>query len=322
MLGHELRNPLGIISNAAHLLRRLSGSDPKLAGLREMIQRQVTHTSRMLDDLLDVSRISRGKMQLLKESLDLRDVVHRTVEDYQSTADQSGQRLNINMTEQPLRVIGDGTRLSQAFGNLVHNACKFSERGGTVHIRLERENDAYAIVKVRDEGMGMEPQVLEWVFEPFSQADRSLDRSRGGLGLGLSLIKGIVELHGGQVSASSQGLGRRSEFVVRLPLDKNPARLVDPPSQQSTTNSSLRILIIEDNPMAADTTRQLLQLMGHTVELAYTGTEGVEAAVRLLPDIVLCDIGLPEADGYSVAQLVRQQVSCKKIHVIGISGYA
>lgn len=190
-----------------------------------MIERQVIHTSRMLDDLLDVSRISRGKVQLNKQPWDLRDIVRQTAEDYQRALDENGLRLEMNINEEPLRIVADRMRVSQAVSNLLHNACKFTERGGMIAITVESESHSCAMLKVRDNGMGIEPEALGWVFEPFSQADRSLDRSRGGLGLGLSLVKGIVELHGGDVTAASEGPGWGAEFTVRLPLDQSMRKL-------------------------------------------------------------------------------------------------
>lgn len=219
MLGHELRNPLGIISNGVQILRRVAPPDPQLGDIREMIERQVIHTSRMLDDLLDVSRISRGKIQLNKQAWELRDIVRQTADDYQSMFDDNRLRLELNITQQPLPVVGDRTRLSQVVGNLLHNACKFTQPGGTVRIKLEAENQASSILRVSDDGMGMETNVLGWIFEPFSQAAPSLERSQGGLGLGLALVKAIVELHGGDVKAASDGPGHGSEFIIRLPLE-------------------------------------------------------------------------------------------------------
>ena len=322
MLGHELRNPLGIISTSAQILRRLAPADYKTDELRDTIERQVIHTSRMLDDLLDVSRISRGKIQLNKQRWDFRDIVRQTAEDYQGTLRDDGLQLALHVPDQPLPIFGDRTRLSQALGNLLHNACKFTEKGGAIIVKLESKRPRSAVLSVTDSGMGMEPEMLTWVFEPFRQADRTLDRSRGGLGLGLALVKGIVELHGGEVTASSAGLGRGSMFTIQLPLDHAEALVVSPRFERDGKSSLYRVLVIEDNAKAAENIRKLLEMSGHRVETAYSGPEGVEAALEFRPQIVLCDIGLPGMNGYDVAQALRQQVGLGDAHLIAVSGYA
>jgi PAS domain S-box-containing protein len=322
MLGHELRNPLGIIGNAVQLLHRLSGAEAQFADVRDMIERQVTHTSRMLDDLLDVSRISHGKIQLNKQPWDLRDIAYRSAEDYQNAMDENGLRLELNIAEQPLRIEADRTRLAQALGNLLHNACKFTQPGGTVRMTVAAENQTCAILKVCDNGMGLDPDALGWVFEPFSQADRSLERSGGGLGLGLSLVKGIVEMHGGDVTAASDGPGHGAEFTIRLPLDQSYAKASTAKSASTDAHSPRRILIIEDNPIGARSMRMFLELAGHTVEVAHNGLTGIEAARRFRPEVVLCDIGLPGMDGYGVAQALRKEPGLNGSLLIAVSGYA
>lgn len=322
MLGHELRNPLGIIGNAVQLLRRVGGPEAQFADVREMIERQVIHTSRMLDDLLDVSRISRGKVQLNKQPWDLRDIVRQTAEDYQSALDENGLRLEMSINEEPLRIVADRTRLSQAVSNLLHNACKFTERSGMIALTVESGSHSCAMLKVRDNGMGIEPEGLGWVFEPFSQADRSLDRSRGGLGLGLSLVKGIVELHGGDVTAASEGPGWGAEFTVRLPLDQSYAKAASAEPESTDAHHSRRILIIEDNRIGARSMRMILEQIGHTVEVAHNGADGIEAARRFRPEVVLCDIGLPGLDGYAVARELRKESDLDGSFLIGVSGYA
>jgi PAS domain S-box-containing protein len=322
MLGHELRNPLGIISNGVHLLHKIGPSDPKFIKLRDMIARQVTHTSRLLDDLLDVSRMSRGKIQLSKRPCDLRDIVQKTVEDYFNELRENGLKLELQVTDKPLRMTADSTRLAQALNNLLQNARKFTDSGGTVWVSLDAENQTRAVLKVRDNGMGMDPQVLGWVFEPFRQADQSLDRSRGGLGLGLALVKGIVELHGGDVTAASAGRGQGSEFTIRLPLDQNQATSTGGEQLNTPEPVRRRILIIEDNVAAAHSMRMVLDELGHTVEMAHDGAAGINAAQRFRPDVVLCDIGLPGLDGYCVAREIRQKLTVDNCALIAISGYA
>jgi signal transduction histidine kinase/ActR/RegA family two-component response regulator/PAS domain-containing protein len=321
LLGHELRNPLGIIRNSAQLLGLQGPADSPLQEWRDTIERQVVQMARMLDDLLDVSRISSGRMQLRKERCDLAKMVRDTAEDYRNSFDLNGVRFALHVTDLPACVVGDRTRLVQAFDNLISNAAKFTDRGGSVTVTLELQGDATAVVSVRDTGMGIEPEVLTWLFEPFTQADRSVERSRGGLGLGLALVKGIVELHGGNVTASSDGPDRGSEFIIRLPLEQaqtSPAIGVVPTQKPRPC----RILLIEDNPTAARSGRMILEYMGHAVEVAHTGPEGLMAARSFRPEVVLCDIGLPGLDGYEVAKTLRQQVGLDTMYLVGISGYA
>jgi CheY-like chemotaxis protein/nitrogen-specific signal transduction histidine kinase len=320
MLGHELRNPLGIISTSMQILRRLAPPDSKTEQLSDTIERQVIHTSRMLDDLLDVSRISRGKIQLNKQRWDFRDVVRQTVEDHRGSLNDSGLRLELYVPDQRLPILGDRTRLSQALGNLLHNAGKFTDKGGVVTVKLESDNLSYVVVSVADTGMGMEPQALGWVFEPFRQADRTLDRSRGGSGLGLALVKGLIEVHNGLVTAASDGPGRGSTFTIQLPLDQAES-LSEKAAMNSKNSLKLRVLVIEDNPVAAQNIQRLLEMSGHIVETAHSGPQGVEVAHKFRPEIVLCDIGLPGMDGYEVAQVLRQQVGLHDAFLIAVSGY-
>ena len=320
MLGHELRNPLGIISTSIEILRTLAPSDGDIERMLDIVERQVIHTARMLDDLLDVSRISRGKVQLSKQRYDLGDLVRQTAEDYRQTLHDGGLQFELHVADQPLPIFGDRTRLSQAFGNLLQNACKFTEKGA-VTVKLETDS-LNAVLSVTDTGIGLEPEELGWVFEPFSQADRTLDRSRGGLGLGLALVKGIVQLHGGEVRAFSDGLARGSTFTIKLPLD-HAEFLSEKTAVNSKSNTrKLRVLIIEDNLAAAKNMQQLLEITGYIVESAHSGPEGVEVARKFRPEIVLCDIGLPGMSGYDVAQVLRQGLGLRDAHLIAVSGYA
>ena len=323
MLGHELRNPLGIISNSVQVLQLLGPPDPEIKEWRDAIDRQVQVTVRMLDDLLDVSRISLGRIQLKAEPCDLRAIVHATVDDYRHSLDAAGLRLDVELPKGSVWVSGDFVRLGQALGNLLQNAAKFTESGGLVKIRLCIEDTAKtAMVSVQDTGIGIDPEMMKLIFQPFSQADKSLHRTQGGLGLGLSLVKGIVELHGGDVTASSDGWGRGAQFTIRLPLDQTHTTAATATSERTAGHSSRRILIVEDNRLAARSMRVLLEKIGHTVEVAFDGAEGIEAARRLRPEVVLCDIGLPEIDGYEVAEVLRKQFSPIETRLIALSGYA
>jgi signal transduction histidine kinase/DNA-binding response OmpR family regulator len=323
MLAHELRNPLAPIHNAVHLFRRLGLNEPVLVQARDMIDRQVSHMARLIDDLLDVSRLSRGKILLRTKIVDLVQVVRATVEDYRSHLEATGLEFQVRLPDGPLHVEGDPTRLAQVVGNLLHNATKFTDRGGRVHLELESDpTAAWAALAVRDTGIGMDAEMLGRLFEPFSQADRSLERSRGGLGLGLALVKGLVELHGGQVRASSAGLGQGTEVVIRLPV--RPA-LVPAGAAEDMTSSGptgRRILIIEDNLDTAESLRILLGLTGHQAEVASTGPAGVQAARMFRPEVVVCDIGLPGGmDGYAVARALRADPELATVYLVAATGY-
>ncbi|MGK3992513.1 PAS domain S-box protein [Sorangium sp. So ce1024] len=325
MLAHELRNPLGPIRNAVEILRRIAGQPPSLARACGVIDRQVSHMARLVDDLLDVSRVARGRIQLRKERCDLARLLRQTAEDYRSTLEASGLSLELALPAEPVWVSGDPTRLSQAISNVLHNANKFTDAGGRVTVTLSVTSERSAAIRVRDTGIGMEPAMLGRMFEPFSQADRSLDRSRGGLGLGLALVKGIVELHGGAVSAESAGTGRGTEIVLRLPLSHGPELSIERAAPPSGVDSrSLRILIIEDNQDAAETLQALLAMDGHRVDVALSGHAGVEAARSSRPDVILCDIGLPGGmDGYAVARALKGKGSegLSPSLMIALTGY-
>jgi CheY-like chemotaxis protein/two-component sensor histidine kinase len=280
---------------------------PRVVQARAIIERQVSHMARLLDDLLDVSRVACGKIALVKDRCDLRQLVAQTAEDHRSTLEAGGIELELSMPSEPVWVMGDSTRLSQAVTNVLHNANKFTSAGGRVTVSLAEAAGGWAEVRIRDTGIGIEASMLERVFEPFSQADRGLERSRGGLGLGLALVKGFVELHGGAVSAASAGPGEGAEVLLRLPLLEGVERVEEPFAAVRANPRALRVLIIEDNPDAAESTQTLLELSGHEAAIAMSGSAGLEAARSFHPDVVLCDIGLPGGmDGYAVARALRE----------------
>ncbi|MGH7929397.1 MAG: ATP-binding protein, partial [Candidatus Binatia bacterium] len=322
MLGHELRNPLGIVGNFVQLLRMKAPLDPSLIELREMMARQVQHMTRLLDDLLDVSRISRGRLRLHEELCDFTEIVRATTEDYRNAIETNGLQMMLELPLQPVWVKGDRIRLAQAIGNILHNANKFTESGGTINIRVYEEPSRNSVIlKVRDTGIGMEPEILTHAFEFFTQAERSADRSRGGLGLGLALVKGLVGLQGGEVRAASDGAGRGTEITVTLPREE-PAFVAGKPIQWPGEGSrSYRILVIEDNRIAALSMERLLVEWGHTVELAHTGQSAIDMARTSRPEVVLCDIGLPGMDGYSVARALRQDANLAETFLIAATGY-
>jgi signal transduction histidine kinase/ActR/RegA family two-component response regulator len=319
MLAHELRNPLAPILNAVGVLKRLGSDEPISRRAWEIIERQVRHQARLIDDLLDISRITRGKISLRPERLDLVRLVRDTAEDRRTLLEADGRALALQLPDTPVWVEGDPTRLSQVVGNLLDNAAKFTDPGGHIAVTVAAEVE-FAVIRVRDTGIGIDPEILPHVFDTFSQADRTLERSSGGLGLGLALVKGLVALHGGEAVAASEGVGRGCEFTVRLPLVASPealGRAADP----CRGAGPARVLVVEDHRDAAETLRELLELSGCTVEVAYTGRRGVEAARRFRPDVVLCDLGLPEMNGYEVAAALRADPTTAAARLIALSGY-
>jgi PAS domain S-box-containing protein len=319
MLGHELRNPLGIINTSIELLRWEAPPDSTLTELRDMMERQVEHMSQLLDDLLDVSRINRGQIRLRKQPCDFTRTVRETAEDFRPRL--AGLELNIDVPDRPLWVIGDRTRLVQIIGNLLSNAQKYTEIRGRITVQLTESFDSAAVLTIQDTGSGMEPEVLARAFEPFSQSNPGLDRRGGGLGLGLALVKGLVDLHGGKVAAHSNGPGQGSKFIITLPLAKPPASTEQVYETSAQSSRHYRILIIEDNPVGARTMRMLLTRLGHNVEEAHSGPEGIERARRFHPQIVLCDIGLPGMDGYAVARAMRAEPGLGGVCLLAITGY-
>jgi CheY-like chemotaxis protein/anti-sigma regulatory factor (Ser/Thr protein kinase) len=307
------------------LSRLVPHTDVRIDRALRMIDRQTAHMTRLVDDLLDVSRISRGKILLRAEPLDLVPLVHAAVEDHRGLFDEAGLSLAAELPDEPLRTAGDPTRLAQILGNLLQNAAKFTNRGGSVTVRAAPEA-GMAVLEIEDTGIGMDAEMLSRLFEPFSQADRSLARSRGGLGLGLALVKGLVDLHGGTIEASSGGgtggSPPGSRFVVRLPLIEPAPAAIAEPAPGKTAAPSRSVLVIEDYPDAAESLCMLLELAGHRVEVAVTGQAGVEVARRLHPDVVLCDIGLPGGmDGYDVARALRTGGENRGTCLVALSGY-
>jgi PAS domain S-box-containing protein len=324
VLGHELRNPLGVISTAIQIQRRKGQADPESQELQDTIGRQADQMARLLDDLLDVSRIGRGQIRLKKEPCDFTEIVSRTVEDHRGLLKENRLDLLTELPDEPLWVMGDRTRLAQIVGNTLYNANKFTDPGGSVTVRLaKQEQGKTCLLTVRDTGIGMEPEILARAFEPFSQAEQSIDRNRGGLGLGLALVKGLVELQEGEVSIASNGAGQGVELMIRFPLTEAPAQAIKPvePMYNGNGARTCRILIIEDNQVAARSTRMFLAGNGHTVEVAHDGQTGIETARRFRPEVVLCDIGLPVMDGYAVCQALRQEPGLGDAYLIAITGY-
>jgi PAS domain S-box-containing protein len=319
MISHELRNPLAPVLSSVQILQRAPAGSAAAGRAVSVLDRQVHHLIRLIDDLLDMTRISRGKIQVERHTLDLGAVVQKSVEDHQSIFASGGIELTFRAPSAPVFVDGDATRLSQVVGNLLVNSAKFTRAGGHVALSLEREG-LFAVLRVRDDGAGIDPALRERLFDPFVQSESTLARSKGGLGLGLALVKGLVELHGGEVSVESEGIDRGSEFTVRLPLAQ--AEGAGATRAPSSTPHRLRILVVEDNADAAQTLQEILELDGHDVGIASDGSEGVAKARSIRPDLVLCDIGLPGMNGYDVARALRAEPELQGMRVVALSGYA
>jgi PAS domain S-box-containing protein len=309
ILAHELRNPLAPLRNGLQVMKLAAGNPAAVEQARGMMERQLLQMVRLIDDLLDVSRITRGKLQLRKERVELASVVRSAVEGSRPLIEASGHQLTIILPPEPVHLDADPTRLAQVFGNLLTNAGKYTDRGGHIWLRAERHGGE-VVVSVRDTGIGIAAEHLPRVFEMFAQAAPALERSQGGLGIGLSLVKGLVEMHGGRVEAHSEGLGKGSEFVVRLPLSCGPHAPGSPHpggGEDATGRPARRILVADDNRDAADSLAMMLRLDGHEVHAVHDGQEAVEAAEWFRPDVVLLDIGMPKLNGYDACRRIRAQ---------------
>lgn len=323
MLAHELRNPLAPIRNSLEILRLVGIEQPEVVASCNVINRQLTHLVRLVDDLLDVSRITRGKIQLRPTVVDIGEVVMAAVETSRPLIESHGHELVISLPALPLMVLGDSARLAQVFSNLLNNAAKYTPDGGRLAIQAQREADN-VVVRVRDTGSGIPTKMLAKIFELFTQVDRSLDRSHGGLGIGLTLVKRLVEMHSGSVQAYSEGEGCGSEFTIRLPLQTLPAPIADPtdhPDIPDLPTPRYRVLVVDDNRDAATTLAMLLKTQQHEVHEAYDGLSALKAAIALQPDVVLLDIGLPGINGYELAQRLRSIAQTKDALLVAVSGY-
>jgi signal transduction histidine kinase len=332
MLAHELRNPLAPIHNAVQLMHRRSFTDPQLAWSRDVIGRQLGHLTRLVDDLLDVSRITRGKINLNKEVIELETLMTRTVETVQPLIDERGHTLTVDVPKGMLAVLGDPTRLVQAIGNVLSNAAKYTERGGRITLAAA-ESDSELVIRVRDNGIGIPADLMPMIFNLFTQLDRTSGAAQSGLGIGLALVQRLVEMHGGSVTARSDGLGHGSEFVIRLPLFIRERIESGQPLQQlsaleqSMTNADLttrtqrRILVADDNNDALESLATLLQLSGHEVYTASNGAVALESAEQHRPEVALLDIGMPKLDGYEVARRIRAQPWGQRITLVALTGW-
>jgi CheY-like chemotaxis protein len=337
MLSHELRNPLSAISSSIHVLRTQGADNPLLDHASEVARRQVEHVAHLLDDLLDTARITRSKIELRRQPLDLRRVLRDAVELATPRSAGRRQEIIVSLSPEPIPVEGDPDRLQQVVGNLLNNATKYTPEGGHISVSAGTE-EGKAVVRVSDDGIGIPPELIPHVFDLFVQAKRSPDRSQGGLGLGLTLVHHLTELHGGSVEAHSAGDGKGSEFVVRLPLS---SKLVDDADgagsnasseaqygsnaaeniQPARLNPVKRILLVDDNADTADLLALALGMDGHEVMIVHDGPEALRVSAEWHPEVVLLDIGLPGMDGYEVARRLRQKPGLSGVALVAVTGY-
>jgi len=318
MLAHELRNPLAPLRNASELLGMTAGDEPRTHFSVEVIKRQVTQLTRLVDDLLDVSRITQGRIELTRGPLELGAVIAQAMEAVEPLLRDKGHRVSVVSGGRPLHVNGDNARLVQCVSNVLTNAAKYTDRHGEIRVHSYADG-ASAVIEVSDNGMGIPTELLPRIFDLFVQGDRALDRSQGGLGIGLSVVRRLVEMHGGQVVARSAGAGKGSSFAIRLPLIERPSVSADEPEHIS--GPSKRILIVDDNADAADSLALLLQIDGHETHAVYTSRDALDSAQSFRPDIMLLDIGLPEMNGYEVARRLRALPGFGEVRLIALTGY-
>jgi PAS domain S-box-containing protein len=321
-LAHELRSPLAPLRNGLQVMKLVRNDGPATEEARGMMERQLGHLVRLVDDLLDVSRISRGKIELRKERVTLSAVVSSVLETCEPIIKQGGHELTLAVPEEPIHVDADRTRLAQALCNLVSNAAKYTDRGGHIWLTVERQGSD-AVLSVKDTGTGIPADMLPQIFELFTQIDRSLERSHGGLGVGLTIVKRLVEMHGGRVEAHSEGYGMGSEFIIRLPV-------VLPVAQEQRERAEVervgpaarrRVLVVDDNVDAASSLAMMLKLMGNDTQTAHDGLEAMDMAAAFKPDVILLDIGMPKLNGYEVARRIRQEAWGRNVVLVACTGW-
>ena len=322
MLSHELRNPLAPIKNALAVMLLSGVSEPSLDWARSVVERQVSHLTRLVDDLLDVSRIAVGKITLQRKPLDVSQVVNGAVEASRPLIDSRGHQLTVVLPSEPLLIEGDLTRLAQTLTNLLNHAAKYTPPGGEIWLTAGEEEEM-AVIRVRDTGIGIGADLLPDIFDLFTQGDRALDRSEGGLGIGLTLAQRLAKLHGGSIEALSEGLGQGSEFIVRLPLPvvPIPSSVASRKAAERQPGCSRRILVVDDNGDAAESLETLLQLWGHQARSSQDGPEALLQVAAFEPEIVLLDIGLPGMDGYEVARQIRALPAGRNALIVAVTGY-
>jgi len=322
VLAHELRNPLAPIRNALQVMQLADKDLETLAQARSMMERQIQHMVRLVDDLLDISRISRGKLTLRKERIAIADIVAHTLEVCETLVNEGGQKLTVTQPDKPIVVDADRTRLAQAICNLLSNAVKYSARGSHIELAVERQENE-AVIRVTDTGVGISPEMLPRVFDMFWQVDRTLERSQGGLGVGLTIVKRLIEMHGGSVEARSEGYGHGSEFIIRLPVvpSAETQKGEHIAGRKSPPSARRRVLVADDNVDSAHSLAKILTLLGHEVRVAHDGEEAVEAGSAFHPNVVFLDIGMPRLNGYDAARRIREQPWGKSVVLVAVTGW-
>ena len=320
MLAHELRNPLAPIRNAVALMERRKIEDPIVESMRQTIERQSGQLVRIIDELLDVNRVARGQLSIDKTTIDLREVIHRAIETSRPLIDSKLHSLSVGIGEEPIRIDADALRMTQVLVNLLNNAAKYTPSGGHLELRAHVVGD-HAEVRVRDNGKGIERGALERIFDLFIQLEPNVTSTFGGLGVGLALVRRIVELHGGRVQALSEGIGKGSEFIVRLPISSSPLAVSAAPVEQPADTKALRVLVVDDNVDAADSLAVLLQQLGHKAETAYDGASALRKIPAFAPHLVLLDIGMPRMSGYDVARAIVSMNLGPQPTIAAVSGW-
>lgn len=321
-LAHELRNPLAPIQAVVELLRNKDLVDPQVLWSRGVLERQVGQIARLVDDLMEVSRVAEGKLELRRERVNLNAVIQQSIEGSRTLIDASSHDLSVSHADPPIMLDGDAGRLTQVIQNLINNAAKYTPTGGTIQVAAVRDGDA-AVVTVQDSGIGISAEHLPTIFGIFAQLAPGLSRAQGGLGIGLSLVRALVERHGGNVTASSKGVGQGSEFVVRLPITLDQAdELVQPPAKNISNSKNQQVLIIDDNEDAALSLAMLLEIDGHEVRTAHDGASGMDLLLQFPAQIILLDIGLPDISGYEIAKQIRQRPEGRTALLIALTGWS
>jgi PAS domain S-box-containing protein len=324
LLAHELRNPLGPIRHAVNILRAKTPTTSELDWATSIISRQADHMARLVEDLLDVSRITRGAIELRRERVDVAAVIKGAVEASSALIDKSHHHLKVTVPREPLHVEGDITRLVQIVSNLLDNAAKYTQPGGRIALTATRD-DQSVVIQVRDTGIGISAELLPRIFDMFTQAELPMERSQGGLGVGLALVDRLVTLHGGTVTAQSEGKGKGSEFTVRLPLAERvrmqPAREATGGALEPLQKGSSRVLVVDDNVDSADSLAILLRMMGHEVRTSHEAEEALASAATFHPDVAILDIGMPRMNGYDLAQRLREQPWAKNLVLVALTGW-
>jgi len=322
MLGHEIRNPLAVIANASRVLAKVQSPSPEVLRLGQMIERQVGHLTRIVDDLLDVSRVLEGKVRLRREPVEISTIVSNAVESTGPVLERGKLTLRVSLPKDPIWIEADVTRLTQVLANLLNNAAKFTEKGGEVTVTAVQEGRD-AVLSVQDTGNGISSEMLPYIFDMFVQEDRSLHRARGGLGIGLTLARSLVAMHRGNIVAKSPGVGHGSEFIVRIPTIEKPAEVTRDatPDSVAAEPGALRILVVDDSADSVESLGMILSMAGHEVQTALDSVTALRIAIEFRPDVALLDIGLPGTDGYEVARRMRAEGALQGTYLVAVTGY-